>query len=155
MRDIRERVQNREELERRDRIRAAICFSAESLLRPGVWDKSIEAVMGQLGHAARASRVYLYEVTHDQEQRKTATRRAYWCEPKLNVQQAPTQLDLSSEALQRWGQLLRHEERMVADPLKHCPPAERAWLRERQIQSFLLILWAILIAPCSQLLSLK
>lgn len=139
MRDIRERVQNREELERRDRIRAAICFSAESLLRPGVWDKSIEAVMGQLGHAARASRVYLYEVTHDQEQRKTATRRAYWCEPKLNVQQAPTQLDLSSEALQRWGQLLRHEERMVADPLKHCPPAERAWLRERQIQSFLLM----------------
>ncbi len=66
------------EINSRNAILEAVSFAADSFLRSAVWKEDINEVLARLGHAAKASRVYIFENRVDEKKGVLGCQRYEW-----------------------------------------------------------------------------
>ena len=76
--DVTERMQAERALRRRDALLEAIAFSAERFLRTPDWEHCAQAVLGALGRAAEADRVYIFQNEPQPDGRMLTSQRYEW-----------------------------------------------------------------------------
>ena len=83
----RQRRKIEEELRRRDAILGAVHFAADQFLGEAAgWEESIRAVLGRLGEATEASRVYVFENYTGEDGELWATMRYEWAATGISAQ---------------------------------------------------------------------
>ncbi|MCK4784403.1 MAG: PAS domain S-box protein, partial [Desulfobacteraceae bacterium] len=76
--DITERKRAEESLRRREAILQAVAYAAEHFLKVPSWEDDVDLVLAQLGQAAGASRVYVFENHTDAAGELLASQRYEW-----------------------------------------------------------------------------
>jgi len=113
-----------------DGILTAATSAAARFLRAAAWEDEIEPVLAEIGRAAGAGRVYLFE-SRDAATTTVWRPRYEWAVPSLPAEADPTaSIPVVSIGLDRWVRLLRAGA-PVAGPLHAFPAAEQGWLAAR------------------------
>lgn len=81
LRDISERKRAEADRERGERVLQAVAFSAVRLLQTGTWQEQAQEVVGQLGQAAEAARLYIVEAQLDPDGSVRVVFRFWWTIP--------------------------------------------------------------------------
>jgi PAS domain S-box-containing protein len=140
-RDITERMQVEEKLERRDAVLEAVAFAAERLLGTSAWEETMPDVLQQLGQAANASRISIFENHTDSEGVFRASQRQEWTAPGVNPQLGNPRLQSISykgAGLVRWEETLR-QGKPIHSRVRDLPANEQAKLSYQGIRSIALV----------------
>ncbi len=138
----RERRRTEEELRRRDAIFDAVRFASDQFLGESAgWEESVHAVLLQLGEAAKASRVYIFENFTDEDGELWATQRYEWVAAGV-----PAQMDkpvlraipYRAAGFGRWVQALGRGD-LVYGHVRDFPESEQPTLRAQEILSMALV----------------
>ena len=81
MYDITERKLVEDTLDRRDTVLRAVSFAAERFLKTTSWKQDLPEVLAQLGRAADASRIHVYENEHGPDDELLMSQVAEWAAP--------------------------------------------------------------------------
>ena len=84
--DITKRKRAEESLRRREAILQAVAYAAEHFLKAPSWEDNVDLVLAQLGQAAGASRVYVFENHTDAAGELLASQRYEWVVPGVTAQ---------------------------------------------------------------------
>ncbi|MDX1687115.1 MAG: PAS domain S-box protein [Candidatus Promineifilaceae bacterium] len=135
IRDITERKKAEIALRRREAILGAVGFSAEKFLQEGAWREQIEGVLAELGKAAAASRVYIFENGRAADGALTTSQRFEWVAPGITSQMEMLQ-DLRYEEVgfERWRTCLS-QGKVVRGDVADFPEEERLLLAEQNVLS--------------------
>jgi len=120
--DLTERKEHEAALLRRDAILGAVAYAAERFLRESTWHDCIQEVLGRIGQAAEAARVYLYQSTAGAEGVQ-ATLQALWPAPaatRPGLPAVPAAWRIASERDAEWHAAL------AAGEVVSAPRRERA-----------------------------
>src|SRR5205085_2137588 len=134
--DVSARKEAEQVLERQDAILRAVGFAAERCLRTSAWEESIGEVLERLGHAAGASRAYVYENTTGENGDPLMSMRYEWVDDGVE----PLMQDESSTSypyrpeFERWERELG-AGRTFSGPISGFPEAEREMLASADIVS--------------------
>lgn len=137
LRDISEKKRWEQEIARRDVIINAVRFSAESFMKSEIWEDAINGMLEKLGTAVNVSRVYVYELTGEEQ----VTRRYEWAAPgipKLCSDPLHRCLSWRSQGLIAWEEKLNTNE-PVQGNLRDFPPQEQEFLKKLGVQSILIV----------------
>ncbi|MEI7894567.1 MAG: ATP-binding protein, partial [Myxococcales bacterium] len=141
-RDVTERTHAEAALRRRDDILEAVSFTAHAFLQSVSWENHIDEVLARLGHAAGASRVYIFQCQFAIERSAwLASQRYEWCATGIDPQMANPDLqdvDLQANGLGHWVSQLEGGGRIAGDVLQ-LPDADRIILEPQGIQSILVL----------------
>jgi PAS domain S-box-containing protein len=140
--DITERKRVEEALRRRDAILEAVRFAAEHFLtRRTYWEESIQAVLAQLGQAARVSRVYIFENHLGNQGELLSSQRYEWTatgippqidNPRFQNSTWTSPADQRSRELYVRGQVFQAHTRDLPEP-------ERTLLRLEGVLSLIIV----------------
>ncbi|NBD15031.1 MAG: PAS domain S-box protein [Cyanobacteria bacterium] len=137
--DITERKQAKEALQKRERYLKALVGVQRRLLASTVDQALYQEVLGILGEACAANRIYVYENFVDEQGRLRGRKCAQWYSDRIYYPKFDEQLyfcyeNLGSECYQKLqqGEFL---QKTVTD----LPPATQAFFREQNIISFLML----------------
>jgi PAS domain S-box-containing protein len=134
-------AERRDGTRRRDAILRAVAAAATRFLGNWAsWEENIEEILGQLGTATDASRVYLFRTFHDEQGVLRSDAAHEWVAPGL-----PTgigdpvlhDLALDDAGLGRWETLARGET--IHGPVSALPEREQRFFRERGICSLVAV----------------
>ncbi|HEX5850774.1 MAG TPA: PAS domain S-box protein [Rubrobacter sp.] len=138
----RQRRKVEDELERRDAILDAVRFAADHFLGEAAgWEESIRAVLGRLGEATEASRVYVFENYTGGDGELWATQRYEWVAPGISAQIDNPVLEglpYKAAGFGRWIQTLGHGD-LVHGHVRDLPESEQPELRAEEILSIALV----------------
>jgi PAS domain-containing protein len=138
----RQRRKVEEELERRDAILEAVRFAADQFLGEAVgWEESIKTVLGRLGEATEASRVYVFENYTGDDGELWATMRYEWVATGISAQiDNPVLKGIPYEAagFGRWMHTLGRGD-LVHGHVRELPESEQPELRAEEILSIAVV----------------
>src|SRR5690606_9159527 len=124
------------EVARRDVILEAVGVTAERLLRSERWEDGVREALTRLGHAADATRAYLFEV-REMDGDLLAQRRAAWIADGVDHPLEEC-LGLVESGFGRWAQRFRGGE-TIHLPVEALPEGEREIVRRYGIKAILAI----------------
>lgn len=127
-------------LRRREAILEAVGLAAERLFREESFQQSIGRVLGGLGHATGADRVYLFE-NHMEGDTLYCSRRVEWAGEGVIAQIDNPDLQnipLIEAGFTRWKEVLGRNM-VLKGNVKDFPDAERMFLEEQGILSILVV----------------
>ena len=130
-----------EALLQRDRILQSVRFAAQQFLSTSKWDAVIPEVLSQIGEAAAASRVCVFENHADLLGSALTSQRFVWNEPgapSLALNPALQNFSWSRNGLTHWAEQLERAE-CVAVSCRNWTPPEKTVLASLGICSTLLI----------------
>jgi PAS domain S-box-containing protein len=134
-------AERRDSARRRDAILRAVAAAATRFLGNWAsWEENIEEVLGQLGTATDASRVYLFRTFHDEQGILRSDAVHEWVVPGLRTKVGdPVLRDLALDevGLGRWETLARGET--IHGPISGLPEREQRFLRARGICSIVAV----------------
>jgi len=138
IRDVSERKRASEAVYRRDAIMQAVGFAAERFLRPSDREEQdIDSLLAQLGTAASASRVSIFEAaTHDGQ--PAALLRNQWTPEDIDASQFVQAVSWMALGLDRWVGALRMGEAVYGNATTF-PQAERSVLASGGIRSIAVV----------------
>jgi diguanylate cyclase (GGDEF)-like protein/PAS domain S-box-containing protein len=144
--DVTKRKIAEEELRRREVLLQAAASSAERLLRSPDWRSELDSIFAEIGAAARASRVYFFDVEPPEgsEGERVCSQRCEWVAAGVKAEidnPALQRLPLRASGFGRWADVLGAGG-ILSGPVAEFPAAERAMLEPQGIKS-------LLIAPVS------
>jgi PAS domain S-box-containing protein len=138
----RERKRAQRELGRREAILRAVGFSAERFLREAAgWEESIEEVLEQLGHATKASRVYVFENYAGEDGEVWGNMRYEWVAQGVSSQMDNSLMETvpyRAAGYGRWTQLWERGE-LVYGHTREFPEGERPELEAQDILSIAIV----------------
>ena len=140
-RDITEREKAKELLERHDAILNAVSFAAHGFLKAGRWDKQIDAVLEELGHATGVDRVYIFRNHTAADDTLLSSQEFEWCAPGIRPEIGNPDLQnvaFAEAGYSRWIAVLEKGGAIVGD-IDEFPPAEQEILRPQDIQSLAVV----------------
>ena len=141
VRDITAQVQSEETLQRRGRALRAVSFSAEQFLRSGNWREQIQEVLGELGQAIDASRVYIFEEERDETGALYITQRYEWVADGITSyleDPALQYMPVEETGITSWLEALKRGE-VKHGLVRTFSEGIRFLLQEQQIQSLVLV----------------
>ena len=138
--DVSARRRTEEAMARRERYLSALVEMQQRLLMAQQEGDLYQDVLGPIGQAAGASRIYFFEVFRGEAGQRLMSQRAEWCAPGVkpvsgNPRHQPVQVDRD---FKRWGELLSRGE-VVSGRVKDFPVTERAILEPQGIRSMLVL----------------
>ncbi len=137
-----ERRRAERELRRRDAILGAVRFAADRFLsETDGWEESIQAVLGRLGAATEASRVYIFENHEGEDGEVWGSQRHEWVAPGISAQMDNPLMEAipyRAAGYGRWVQMLGRGEPVYGDT-REFPKSERPELREQGILSIVIV----------------
>lgn len=139
--DLTERERAAEALRRRDAILEAVEFAAEQFLKAPTWEQNIQDVLGRLGDATQASRVYIFKKRADPADEALISRLYEWVAPGVAPQidnLALQDLPLRAGGLARWQDLLSQGD-IIHGCVNQFPETEQAVLAPQAIQSLVAV----------------
>ena len=124
-----------------DRLVTAVACSIETLCHASAWDRPLDRILQQLGDAAQASRVCLYQKTLKLESDEAISLRHEWVS-----ESGPSLLDkpdcqtffMASRGFSRWRELLAAGQ-IISGNVDSLPGKERQLLESIGLQSFLIV----------------
>ena len=135
--DITERKQFERGLEQRDRILRSISLAAETLLMTNDWQKWMPEVLRQIGEAAHASRVHIFENITSSREEVITSQRYEWSadgiQPML-VNPMLQNVPMFASGLERWVRLMQAGW-PVHSRVDELPHSERPLLEKQGIVS--------------------
>jgi PAS domain S-box-containing protein len=142
----RKRRRAESELRRRDAILKAVGFAAERFLGEAAgWEESIDEVLGHLGEAAGASRVYIFENYVGEDGELWSVQRHEWVAPGVTPgdSEGPggsttTGLPYLAAGFGRWIEILGHGEPIYGHT-RELPENEQWVLRAQDIVSIAVV----------------
>ncbi len=139
--DTTDRHQAEHELHHRDQILQTISAAAARLLGGGDWSEAVNEVLADLGHAADASRAYIFEYHAGEQGELLASQRFEWAAgdtaPQLDN---PELLDfpMLAAGFGRWLEVLDRGD-VIAGNVDDLPEAEQGALAMQGIRSILVV----------------
>jgi diguanylate cyclase (GGDEF)-like protein/PAS domain S-box-containing protein len=141
LRDVTEQRLAEETLHRRDVILEAVNFSAEKLLHASDWGNDMHEVLGRLGQAANANRVFIFQNHKNPENDVLASIRFEWCAENI-----PAQLELADQhnisltqgGLERWMERLCKNQTLQG-PVREMPVDIRHKMEMHGVKSILVV----------------
>ncbi|MEO8335205.1 MAG: ATP-binding protein [bacterium] len=123
-------------IRRRDAVLAAVSHAATRFLLNADWDRDIRDVLGRLGGAVEASRVYLFEGVDDGKDGLRVRMRHEWVAEGMQPLPRPADtdvVDLAELGLGRWKALERGD--VIHGPVVTMIPSEREYFERLGIRS--------------------
>jgi PAS domain S-box-containing protein len=123
-------------LHRHDAILRAVHEAASSFLRCHAWENDILSVLEKLGRAAAASRVFLFELSRDEDNVLWTMWRQEWTAPGITTRLtdlAPSRVPVVQAGLERWGMMAAGDP--IHGPISELPESEAAFCRQLGIRS--------------------
>ncbi|MBT0664109.1 GAF domain-containing protein [Geobacter pelophilus] len=139
--EIRERMQVEQALQRRSRYLKALSEVNQLLLSNPGYREAYEEILRQLGLAANASRVYIFENHPGEEGQVLTSQRAEWCAPGIEPQidnQSLQRVQMEYSPCKRWMPIL-HQGKPVTGKIGELSQEEREFLESQQIRSILIL----------------
>ncbi|HET6398161.1 MAG TPA: GAF domain-containing sensor histidine kinase, partial [Candidatus Thermoplasmatota archaeon] len=138
--DVTERMEQEQELRRRDDILEAVGYASKELLRTPDWERRMNDVLERLGRGAQASRVYVFRSTPGAPA-GTYDQLFEWCAPGI-----PPQIDnpdlqgiaLEDAGFGRWESVLR-QGMTIHGRVDELPASERGLLQAQDILAVLIV----------------
>ncbi len=140
-RDITERKQAEEQLLRRDALLEAVAYTAERFLKTTTWQEEAPAVLGKIGAAVGAGRIFIFENHRSPEGELLASLRFEWVIKEVFAQIENPKLQgipYLAGGFRRWVEFLG-EGKIIHGPVRDFPRSERRALRPLRIRSVLLL----------------
>lgn len=128
-------------LYRREAILRAVSLASEQFLKSASWEKNIQTVLEQIGSAANASRVYIFESRISDDNIALISQKYEWVAEGIqpNIDNPNRQnLPWREAGFQRWADELT-QHRVVSGPVGEFPVAERELLQPQGILSLAII----------------
>ncbi len=128
------------QLRNREAILKAVSFSSEQLLIGTDWRETISSILAELGRAAEASRVYIFErlITPPQEP-DMISQKYEWVAPGIEPQiDNPMLQNIPETSVPRWVELFARGQ-MIRGLVRDFPKEERALLEPQGIISILVM----------------
>ncbi|HEY5902886.1 MAG TPA: PAS domain S-box protein, partial [Anaerolineales bacterium] len=139
--DISEHKQAEDNLARKEAILKSIAFAADQFLTAPGWTANIPAILGRLGQAAEASRVYLFRASPEPDQSTLVSQMFEWCSPVTSPQIDNASLqhfDMATNGLGRWLDLLQ-AGKSVFGIVRELPGEEQAEFIREDILSIICV----------------
>ncbi|ADO68076.1 Sensor protein [Stigmatella aurantiaca DW4/3-1] len=138
--DVSERRRTHDALSQRERYLGALVEMQQRLLVAQQGEESYKGVLGPIGQATGASRVYVFILHRDEAGKVLVSQRAEWCAPGISPEiDNPSLQNLPMEpAFSRWVEQLSRGEKIAA-LVKDLPDAERALLEQQDVKSVLVL----------------
>jgi len=139
--DITERKVAEQALSRRDLILEASSFAAERFLNEPAWADCVDDVLERAGHAAEASRAYVFRNAVRDDGTTEMTQVFEWTadgiDPTIDLD-ITSNLQYSESGFARWEQVLAAGE-LITGPVRGFPDSERTRLERQGIVSILAV----------------
>lgn len=119
----------------------AVNFAAERFLKTPLLEENIDEVLGQLGKATEASRVYIFEIYTDNNNMSFTNRQYEWVAPGITPQienSGNQKNSLQTDGFKRWEETLI-KGRHIYGHVKDFPEKERDMLGPQGIRSILVV----------------
>ena len=139
--DIAERKQAEDALERRDDILASISYSVQEMLMATEWDRSIGDVLGRLGAAAGVSRTYVFQNHLGEDGELLTSQRHEWVAPGIASQMDNPDCQnfpWRGGGIDRWQGILS-EGGTVSGHVRDFPASEQEILGSQNILSVIAV----------------
>lgn len=139
--DITDQKLAEEKLDRRDAILKAVRFAAETFLRSTDWKQNINEVLMQLGLAASASRVYIFENNRSENGDLLVSQRYEWTESNIKPEidnPALEKFPYGVGGYGRWEEVLS-KGGLIKGNVSEFPESERDLLRTQHILSIVIV----------------
>jgi diguanylate cyclase (GGDEF)-like protein/PAS domain S-box-containing protein len=137
LRDIHQRKQAEIALQHRDAILQAVSLAAEKFLRVEAWEQSVPEVLAQLGEAADASSVYIFERHLSEDGTPLVSQRYKWVAGGISPQIDNPDLQnlpIQAAGLNRWAETL-NQHQAISGLVRDFPETERRLLSVQNILS--------------------
>lgn len=135
--DITDQKKARDDLRRREAILNAIAFAADQFLKSPQWANNISAILENLGKAAEASRVYIFQ--RFEGQGTVVSQRFEWCAPgiaSLIDDEDLLTYDMDGNGLGRWTTLFSQSQ-PIFGIVSQLPDREQGELLRQEILSII------------------
>lgn len=120
---------------RRDSILRAVSAASELFLKTSLWEKNVNAALEQLGKAANASRVYIFERHFSEDGTSLVSQRFEWADEGIEPQMpnpALQNLAWREAGFARWEDRLEQHQ-FIAGRVRDFPDSEKELLAEQNI----------------------
>lgn len=141
VRDITEQLRTDEALFRREAILEAVSFAAEQFLKSPHWENNIQEVLEQLGLAAGASRIYIFENQMNEDGRLFINQRCAWTAPgitPISDNPEPQCFPWQGGGFTRWRETLG-DGHLIHGHVKEFPESEREALVAQDVLSIVVL----------------
>ncbi len=138
--DITARKRADKAIQRREAILKAVAFAGEQFLQKSPWTACMDDVLAHIGHAADASRAYLFAFHLDDSGQPAASQRFEWAAPGIEMQidhPGLQNLPRRHGGFARWAAMLETKE-VVVGRMAEFTQAEQEMLAGQDIRSLLL-----------------
>lgn len=126
--------------DRRDRILEGVSVASDLLMADRPWRAALPEVLDVLGRASAVSRVYYFDLEHQDDGRVLASQVAEWVNEGIEAQIDNLDmqgLDMEESGFARWMTCFSIGEPVFGD-IADFPPAERPILESQDIKSILM-----------------
>lgn len=139
--DITSRKHHEDVLSSRINILSSVSRIAERMLREGGWRQYVHETLSELGHAANADRVYIFQNTRTPDGRLAMSQLHEWVASGIDSQMGnPSLQDAAYDEVgaERWKQLLSGGE-IISGAVADFPEEEQAELAPQGIKSLVAV----------------